>query len=181
MSTFGQIAQIVDIGSSWDTVLIENDVPVAADFPPSLKYTTTEKWIRDQRKRKLLTEKTWALLTAANTASGTLCTILLLVAAVKSWPMQDFTVSLPSCAATSTSVSHFIPPRRHVSSVAPALFLRYLLLRPLAAALRTLPPLFCLTPTCPQQLQTVNYRGRLTHHGWIEASPSLNFEYGEIL
>ncbi|KAK1393879.1 hypothetical protein POM88_012935 [Heracleum sosnowskyi] len=72
---------------------------------------------------------------------GTLCTILLLGAGVKSWPMQDFTVSLPTCAPSNP------------------------------------PPLFCLTPTCPQQLQTVNYRGRLTHHGWIEASPSLNFEY----
>lgn len=44
-----------------DTVHEEEDVSVATDFPPSPKYTTTEKWIIDQQKRKLFTEKTWAL------------------------------------------------------------------------------------------------------------------------
>ncbi|KAL8131393.1 hypothetical protein AgCh_007358 [Apium graveolens] len=44
-----------------DTVHEEEDASVATDFPPSPKYTTTEKWIADQQKRKLFTEKTWAL------------------------------------------------------------------------------------------------------------------------
>ncbi|XP_017245995.2 chromatin structure-remodeling complex protein SYD isoform X2 [Daucus carota subsp. sativus] len=39
----------------------EEDASMATDLPSSPKYTTTEKMIIDQQKRKLLTEKTWAL------------------------------------------------------------------------------------------------------------------------
>ncbi|XP_071909795.1 uncharacterized protein [Coffea arabica] len=39
----------------------EEDAPANADRPPSPKYTTSEKWILDRQKRKLLNEKMWAL------------------------------------------------------------------------------------------------------------------------
>ncbi|XP_059665229.1 chromatin structure-remodeling complex protein SYD [Cornus florida] len=39
----------------------EEDISVSADLPPSPKYTTSEKWIMDQQKRKLLTEQNWTL------------------------------------------------------------------------------------------------------------------------
>lgn len=44
-----------------DTVHEEEDVSAATDLLSSSKYTTTEKWIIDRQKRKLLTERTWAL------------------------------------------------------------------------------------------------------------------------
>lgn len=39
----------------------EENISVSTDLPPSPKYTTSEKWIMDQQKRKLLSEQTWAL------------------------------------------------------------------------------------------------------------------------
>ncbi|XP_058108290.1 chromatin structure-remodeling complex protein SYD-like isoform X2 [Magnolia sinica] len=40
----------------------EEDILLSSDVPgSSLKYTTTEKWIVDQQKRKLLEQKSWAV------------------------------------------------------------------------------------------------------------------------
>ncbi|KAA8549729.1 hypothetical protein F0562_001253 [Nyssa sinensis] len=39
----------------------EEDISVSTDLLQSPKYTTSEKWIMDQQKRKLLTEQNWAL------------------------------------------------------------------------------------------------------------------------
>ncbi|XP_010247117.1 PREDICTED: chromatin structure-remodeling complex protein SYD isoform X2 [Nelumbo nucifera] len=43
------------------TELEDDENLSSADMPPSPKYTTSEKWITDQQKRKLLEEQTWAL------------------------------------------------------------------------------------------------------------------------
>ena len=39
----------------------EDDIQGLAGNLPSPKYTTSDKWIMDQQKRRLLTEKNWAL------------------------------------------------------------------------------------------------------------------------
>ncbi|KAK9288088.1 hypothetical protein L1049_016535 [Liquidambar formosana] len=39
----------------------EVEKSISNDLPPSPKYTTSEKWIMDQQKRKLLLEQNWAL------------------------------------------------------------------------------------------------------------------------
>ncbi|KAA8528106.1 hypothetical protein F0562_035025 [Nyssa sinensis] len=36
-------------------------ISVSTDLPPPPKYTTSEKWLIDQQKRKLLTEQNWSL------------------------------------------------------------------------------------------------------------------------
>uniref|UniRef100_A0A5B6YW35 Chromatin structure-remodeling complex protein SYD n=1 Tax=Davidia involucrata TaxID=16924 RepID=A0A5B6YW35_DAVIN len=39
----------------------EEDISVSTDLPPYPEYTTSEKWIMDHQKRKLLAEQNWAL------------------------------------------------------------------------------------------------------------------------
>ncbi|XAR60396.1 DNA helicase [Bertholletia excelsa] len=39
----------------------EEDTSLCADLPPPPKYTTSEKWIMEQQKRKLLIDQSWAL------------------------------------------------------------------------------------------------------------------------
>lgn len=51
------------------TVHEEEDVSIAADFPPTLNYTTPEKWMIDQQKKKLTSyRKNLGVAIAANTA-----------------------------------------------------------------------------------------------------------------
>ncbi|KAM5569108.1 hypothetical protein ABKV19_016562 [Rosa sericea] len=40
---------------------VKGNNPASIDFPPSPKYTMSEKWIMDKQKKKLLDEQTWTL------------------------------------------------------------------------------------------------------------------------
>ncbi|XP_061992517.1 chromatin structure-remodeling complex protein SYD isoform X2 [Rosa rugosa] len=40
---------------------VKENNPASIDFPPSPKYTMSEKWIMDKQKKKLLDEQTWTL------------------------------------------------------------------------------------------------------------------------
>ncbi|XP_040374993.1 chromatin structure-remodeling complex protein SYD isoform X7 [Rosa chinensis] len=40
---------------------VKENNPASVDFPPSPKYTMSEKWIMDKQKKKLLDEQTWTL------------------------------------------------------------------------------------------------------------------------
>lgn len=39
----------------------EEDISLSTERPPSPRHTTLEKWILDRQKRKLLSERKWAL------------------------------------------------------------------------------------------------------------------------
>lgn len=41
--------------------LEDEDKSLSSDLPPSPKYTTSEKWILDQQKRKILVDQNWKL------------------------------------------------------------------------------------------------------------------------
>lgn len=40
---------------------VEQGISLGRDFPPAPKYTTSEKWIMEQKKKKLVIEQNWAL------------------------------------------------------------------------------------------------------------------------
>ncbi|GFZ20673.1 P-loop containing nucleoside triphosphate hydrolases superfamily protein [Actinidia rufa] len=71
----------------------EQDMSLDSDLPPAPKYSTSEKWIMEQQKRRLLTERNWALKQQKTERRIGTCSDKLKV--LVSWKLEGETGDLP--------------------------------------------------------------------------------------
>lgn len=75
----------------------DEDASVTTDRPSSPKYTMSEKWMLERQKRKLLTDKMWALKQRKTEQRIAVCTSKLKVDALSILSVAAYIMHVDSC------------------------------------------------------------------------------------